>query len=294
MNDERLKRIQSKTLQIYKEIKKLCDEHGVRYFAIGGTAIGTVRHMGFIPWDDDIDIAMPRKDYEKFKKISHLLPGEMEFHDYSDIEGAPIMFGKVQDINTCYTGERDLKNPDAYYGIFVDIMPLDGVPENTLLYKIHWSRLRVILLLQNLIVEYENGMDTAGTRKAILRSIAGVLSKLRIINKASLKKSFLRVVSKYDFDRSTYSAYIWQFVANAGVNVRARFRTVDFERHLDMPFEDTTMRMAQNYKGHLGAICPDYMTPPPKEKRIPHHTGIVDFNKSYLEYAKGMVEARGY
>ena len=92
-------------------------------------------------------------------------------------------------------------------------------------------------------------------------------------------------MQKYPLETSTYTACLWQFVTSAGVSATERYPYEDFKKYVDMPFEDTTMRMPAGYKGYFDAVCPDYMTPPPKEKQVPHHHGIIDFNKSYLEYA---------
>lgn len=285
-NSQQLQMVQSRVLGIYKEIKKICDEHNIRYFAIAGTAIGAVRHSGFIPWDDDIDIAMPRKDYENFLALCHLLPSKLKFTDFSTSSESPIVFGKVQDTSTCYTSEDDLDNPDAYYGVFVDIMPMDGVPSNSLYYWVHRMSLRRILQLHKLLIESDNKINTPNKRiKTIMRIFANVLYKLNIINKTNLKKTFISLVSKYEYDESEYSACMWQFVSTTGVSVYNRYKVADFTGYTSIPFEDTTMRIPIGYKNYFKSVCPDYMTPPPIEKQIPHHGGIIDFNRSYTEYA---------
>lgn len=287
MNNVQLKKVQKQVLNIYKEIKNICDEYDIRYFAIGGTAIGAIRHNGFIPWDDDIDIAMPRKDYIRFKSLTSQLPEHLRFVDYSENSDSPIIFSKVQDINTCYTDSKDTNNPNTFYGIFVDIMPMDGVPENTILYKIFRLRLRILLLLQTMVVQYEYNIKTPTDTlaKKTLRQMSGILSSARVLNKTRLKKRFLKLMQRYPLEASTYTACLWQFVTSAGVSATERYPYQDFKEYVDMPFEDTTMRMPVGYEGYFAAVCPGFMTPPPKEKQRPHHHGIVDFNKSYLEYA---------
>lgn len=283
-----LREIQQRGLRIYKEIKEICDKHGLRYFAVAGTAIGVVRHQGFIPWDDDIDIAMPRRDYEKFKQIvkdGGLLSDDLVLTDYSHNIDAPVVFEKVMEKKSCYSDLIALTNPDSCYGIFVDIMPLDGVPTNWLFYKLHWLKLCILLAIYNLIIKYEHNAQVESLSKKVFVNVAGVLSRLKVLSKRGLKQMYMNTVRKHDFDASDYSAYLWIFAVNAGVNNRARFRADDFKSHIDMPFEDTTMRMPKGYKNHLNTICPDHMTPPPKEKQTPKHTGILDLNKSYLEYA---------
>jgi len=283
-----IKLVQSHALYIYKEIKKICDKHNLRFYAFAGTAIGAVRHHGFIPWDDDIDIVMPREDYDKFKSLANLLPSQLQLVDCAEDSNSPVSFIKVQDINTCYTDSADISNPSAYYGIFVDIMPMDGVPDNKLMYRLFRLSLRIPLLLQTMIVQYERGMRTATDTpaKRALRNISGLLSRIGLLNKNNLKKTFLKRMSRYPLDASRYTSCLWQFVTPAGVSVTARYPVSIYDSYIDMPFEDTTMRMPNGYEDYFAAVCPDYMTPPPKEKQIPHHQGIVDFNKSYLVYAE--------
>lgn len=281
-----VKTLQTRVVSIYKEIKKICDEHGIRYFAIGGTAIGTIRHKGIIPWDDDIDLGMPREDYEKFKKLSHMLPGGLEFTDYSDVPDSLIVFGKVQDTRTCFTGLSNLSIPSAYYGIFVDIMPMDGMPSGELAYFFHRQRLKTIFILHNLIVLQENGIEGSGFVKRAVRHVISAVARAGIIDAARLKNLYTKLAKRYKFDESTYTTCLWQYSAGAGVDITAKYNTRIYTDYAIFPFEDTKMRMPIRYKEYLKGLSPDYMTPPPKEKQIPHHDGILDFKRSYLDYAE--------
>ena len=121
-------------LAIYNDIAKVCERHGLRYYAADGTALGAMRHDGFIPWDDDFDIFMPRPDYEEFKKLAVVeLPEHLKFVCHGNTPEFKLLFGKVQDCrrDKIETIEREtgrcLSN-----GLFVDIFPLDGFPSSML------------------------------------------------------------------------------------------------------------------------------------------------------------------
>lgn len=118
------------TLAIYAEIAKICERHGLRYYATDGTALGAVRHKGFIPWDDDLDISMPRPDYEKFRKIAEKeLPSNLKFIDYSNTPAFSMLFGKVQETRRYYV--EDVEKQVGHLlsgGIGVDVFPIEGYP----------------------------------------------------------------------------------------------------------------------------------------------------------------------
>ena len=124
MND-----LQKKILDIFKAVAKICKDHDITYYAIGGTAIGAVRHQGFIPWDDDLDIAIPIEQYDRFIEIARReLPEGLTVMTPVDIEHYASFFIKVVDTRTTLIENYAKAFPDAYYGVFVDIMPLAGVP----------------------------------------------------------------------------------------------------------------------------------------------------------------------
>ncbi len=273
--------VQRKILDVYKEIKRVCDEHDLRYFAIGGTGIGAARHKGFIPWDDDIDIVMPRRDYYLFKEIaSKQLPHHMQFSDLADSDKSLYVFGKVSDTSTTYVAEEDIDDFGAYNGVFIDIMPLDGVPEEYIKYQIHMRLLEVIMRINSAVMYAKLHDDVSGFKcrlKKYLGRIWGVF-----FSNTSLKRRYVALASKYQFDESKYLARTWLVGSHDGLQAKARYFQEDFDGHVDMPFEDTIMRMPKGYDRYLSALYPNYMTLPPKEKQVPRHSGgIVDLGHSY-------------
>ena len=118
-----LKRIE---LEMLKTFIKICKKHNFMYFLVGGTCLGSVRHGGFIPWDDDIDVGMPRSDYNKFIKIaSEELPGNMFLQTFFTDEQYPCAFAKIRNNDTTFI-EKGLRKSNINHGIYIDIFPLDG------------------------------------------------------------------------------------------------------------------------------------------------------------------------
>jgi len=122
-----LKKIQNTLLEILIEVDRICRKNDIKYFLFAGTLLGAVRHKGFIPWDDDIDIAMPREDYEKFLQIVQKEPYSNYFlqNVITEIE-APFLFSKFRKDDTLLL-EKAVMNKNIHHGIFIDIFPLDKV-----------------------------------------------------------------------------------------------------------------------------------------------------------------------
>ena len=120
----RLSSMQKHLLALYHDFKQFCEKNNIHYCAVGGTAIGTVRHNGFIPWDDDIDVGMPIADYERFLKLTSKLPKHL---GYAEVEW---MGGKVYDKRTTIIETQFLSRPERYFGAFIDIFPMVGTPND--------------------------------------------------------------------------------------------------------------------------------------------------------------------
>lgn len=131
--------LQLRILDILLAVDKVCREHGLRYYLWAGTMLGAVRHKGFIPWDDDLDIAMPRRDYDLLMAhASEWMPEPMEVVSYeTDAENYPLPFAKIQDGSTTLIERMHL----SYLGgIYLDVFPLDGMPSSRLQQRLHFMR----------------------------------------------------------------------------------------------------------------------------------------------------------
>ena len=129
---EELKEVE---LNILKDVAKFCEINKIQYFLCGGTLLGAIRHKGFIPWDDDIDIAMPRADYERFFKLYNGNNSRYKADSLENNNNWHMSFGRVGDINTVLY-EHTLKNKYKKYHAFIDIFPVDGLPNNTIKKKL--------------------------------------------------------------------------------------------------------------------------------------------------------------
>lgn len=191
---EALARLREVETEIYLEFARVCDKHGLRYFAAFGTALGAVRHQGFIPWDDDIDVAMPREDYEKLMRIS-----EKEFtHPYRMLEprktpGYVMTFAKLTREDSTFVEATDTDRT-YHSGIFIDIFPMDPMPSDP---KKRRRIYRRTYLLARLCVLSEYGKPklpkgTTGLKKKILHAGTTGVHKLLKLLGLSTKRLYAR------------------------------------------------------------------------------------------------------
>lgn len=132
MDNETLRKLQLVELEIANEIKRVCVENNIKYFLESGTLLGAVRHGGFIPWDDDMDIGMMREEYEKFLKIApEKLSSEFILQTWKNEKDYSLTFAKVRKSDTIFL-EYEFKDSSMHNGIWVDIFPYDSVPEKNI------------------------------------------------------------------------------------------------------------------------------------------------------------------
>lgn len=140
----KLRMLQLTELEILTEFARICDMHGLRYYLVGGTLLGAVRHGGFIPWDDDIDVAMPREDYDRFAQLAPRELAEEYFYQCPDTDpNYYLSYAKIRQNGTEVYEER-FKNSRFHKGVFVDIFPLDFCPKRGWLCHLLFNTLAVM------------------------------------------------------------------------------------------------------------------------------------------------------
>ena len=144
-------------LKILKEILKICDKYKLVYYMIGGTMLGAIRHKGFIPWDDDIDLGLPRDDYEKFLEVAPKeLSANLKLVNYKTDSNYQYYITRILDLNTEVIEER-IGNNNKYTHASIDIFPIDGTPNNFILRKIYFFRVMYHRALMSLC--YKDSID---------------------------------------------------------------------------------------------------------------------------------------
>lgn len=273
--------LQVEILAIYKEVKKICDMHQIRFFGIGGTCIGAVRHHGFIPWDDDIDLAMPRKDYERFIEIATKeLPDKLKIFNGVTERHSDFAYIKVHNTETTFTSDILKAYPQSFTGVYVDIMPLDGVPRGKLSKALFGKKIE--LLIQGSFKRKLGDYTIPGFVR--YKKLYGLyLNYLRLRNPYYAIRGHTRMVKKYDFDMSKFIVFSWCWFIPERIFHRSDFSDVEI-----IKFEDSEMPVPIGYDRYLRKHIGDYTSLPPENERVPKHTGIISLDTPYEEYVKRM------
>ena len=267
-----LSKLHTYILKIATEIKRLCDKHGLDYFLIGGSLLGAVRHKGFIPWDDDMDIGLLREDYERFLQVCKTeLGDDFELITAESVENFGLPFCKIQLKGTALL-EENAPHYNCGNGIFVDVFPIDKIPDSALGKKIHKTESAFfrIALLKKCGYSIENTTKPTLKRR-IIYAYADIHSKQYLVKKMT------RVATKHN-RRNTKICY------NTGTSysyAKEVFPTELLSCDLqELPFEGVLFKCPQHPEIILEMLYGDYLSLPPEEKRYNRH-GItaIDFGK---------------
>ncbi|SHK64816.1 phosphorylcholine transferase LicD [Fibrobacter sp. UWEL] len=259
--------VQRGSLEILKKIDSICKQENLRYCLAYGTLIGAVRHKGFIPWDDDIDIMMPRKDYNRlieffFQHQQELQPFEMFNNLHND--KYPYMITRISDSR--YVLDVDNEMPYGI-GLFVDVYPLDGCGNSVEEYKKKKNKSSLLASLCFLStrksVKREN---TASFLKYLLKYPAFIVAK--IIGKEFFMRKLDALAAKSDYEKSDYiGCLVWA----SDDGLRGIFPKEWFNELVDIEFENFKFKAPREYDKVLKHGYGNYMELPPENKRIAHH-----------------------
>ena len=270
MSDESLKPIWDELIKIYKAFADICDRHGLRYYVTDGCAIGAVRHKGFIPWDDDLDVSMPRPDYEKFMVIAkNELPDNLVAFDRRQCPEMKLLFGKVQEVREEKVHEvekqigRILSN-----GLYIDIFPIDGCPSSWFsilhLKFCFWVLLGVQRYRLNRLSHYSVKGKVMWIVGWLSVTMSARLRKIKSVDDIIDAKERLVCYRQYDICDKVVR------MSNA-VNRLIIHDKRTWGQGVLMPFYGMMVKMPTDYDAHLRALYGDYMCPPPITKRHPTH-----------------------
>lgn len=265
---ERLKTIE---LNMLKEFIAICNKHNLRYFVLGGTCLGAIRHKGFIPWDDDIDVGMPRKDYNEFLRVAQgELSNGLFLQNGKTDPNFPLNFTKIRNSNTTFI-ESTMKNIDMNHGVYIDIFPLDGYKKS------------IFRKIKRKICGGKIGMVYGDRPKqTIKRKIKNLM--INIFNKdyKTARDKLDAMYAKFDFDKSETVVNYCGAWGDKEIVPRSVFGS-----GVEKDFEDLKVIAPENYDEYLTKMYGNYMEFPPIEKRVARHdTEIIDLDKPYGYYKK--------
>lgn len=252
-----LKLLRDIQIEILDEIVRICKKHNLRYFLSGGTLLGAVRHGGFIPWDDDLDIGMPRKDYEKFIFIAKKeLNKKYYLQDIDTDKNYWQGFAKVRKNNTLFD-EQSIENINTHKGIFVDVFPYDDSKKIDFIFKIKWS---IIKNFQNFCLYYRGIYDKTQVNHYFCCKICSVVGMNRLLklSRFILKthffkggKYFLTFVGAYPMEKEILE-FNWIFPTKK------------------IKFENKMYDCPNNPDAVLTRLYGNYMKLPPVDQRVTH------------------------
>jgi len=268
---EILRKVQLIELKILVEIKRICDKHKIEFILISGSLLGAVRHKGFIPWDDDIDICMTRNNFDKFCAIaSSELSGDFFLQTpFTDVNCPYYCFARVRLRGTKYITEIEPEGME-HNGFRVDVFCYDNIPNFYWLGYFYWGLFVVFTHVYSSRKKYR-----CLTIKKSVRLIKylGFILCLPVSNR-KLKSILENYHKKYE---KFNSKYVIQLRGAWGFKKERRLRS-NISKMIYVPFEDTIMPVPEDYHIILSEIYGDYMTPPPLEKRnLRQHAIEIDF-----------------
>ena len=272
-----IKRVQNAQLVILEEFKKICKKHNLRYYAIGGTLIGVHRHKGFIPWDDDIDLGMPRPDFDKLKKIQDEFPNGFSLVCHENFQ--EWQFNLYQFVDDTSEIIVHLNEKPRHCKLWIDIFPIDGMPGNKYMRWIHSKRImfyRYLIQIPNLRTQVNVHNNSRGLVERLVLKLLHYIPLSWMVNVDFCLKRMETILRSCEFDKSSYAG-----------NMLGRKREKEAVPRLwwngpvDYPFENTTISCPHGYHEYLTHIYGDYMKIPPVEKRESHYIDIIRLRSEY-------------
>lgn len=263
--NEMLAKLHSVQLEIMDEIHRICVYNNIEYFLDSGSALGAIRHKGFIPWDDDIDIGMIRDQYDKFVECckTQLSSGfvlqtketDSGYHEYKT---------KIRKLNTFFPEKGS--SGFEFRGVFIDIFPFDYISDN---YRKSKKEIHMGRFLLRCIHNHRYGAKSPSKLNKAFHYF------LQIIPITFLEKQYVSHCKKHNNNPTrTLTSYYYKMAEKTDLS----FNISMLSPVILMPFEDRLYYVMENYDSYLKTMYGDYMTLPPEEKRVVHLSGELLIN----------------
>lgn len=243
-------------------VHNFCEQNGLKYFLIAGTLIGAVRHKGFIPWDDDVDIEMPREDYDRFVREFNVANYKVVTHENTKNYFYP--YAKVFDTRTILDEKMRVKYDN---GVGIDVFPIDSLSDNFEEDEKNWKKIKFYRDIISAKLFWLKGMNPV--KRCCARLIAAFFNGKKVAEKIT------RIASAYKGQKTQKSGVaVWGYGRD-----KERFDSDVYSERILMDFEGHQLYCSKQYDKILTQVYGDYMTPPPVEKRSSTH----HFEAYYLE-----------
>jgi lipopolysaccharide cholinephosphotransferase len=268
----KLRDLQLKELELLILFRDICEENQLTYYISGGTFLGAIRHKGFIPWDDDIDVAMPREDYDKFVQLApKVVKGEHQFWHYSLVSESKRPNSRLVDYSVKIKN-NSWKIPREE-PVWIDIFPLDGLPKSPIKAKLHKIKLLVLKVLVG-FANFENIQDNKKGRpwyERVLIALNKVFSIGKLLNLTKQYDYLEQSLRKYSNDSSEiffnfHGAYRFNSIFN---------KEQIYGNGIKVEFEGFEFNAPANYDEYLKQIYGNYMEVPPEHMRNKHNTEVI-------------------
>lgn len=266
--------LQEKQFEMLKVFVEICNKHNLSYFLVGGTTLGAVRHKGFIPWDDDVDVGMVREEYDKFLEIA---PKELEgtkffLQTWKSDPHYTYPFAKIRNNETTYV-ENFFAGHQINHGVWIDIMPIDGLTDKDIpKEKCKWRLRRYIF---HIYMAYLPALTRKVHKKTFFKDIllgfVGIL--FYPLNIAHFHQKRLdKMGRQFPTETATLAGNSLYFFTGKVEGLPPRI----YRETTDAEFEGITVKIPKDYDTYLKCLYGDYMKLPPEEKRVGHH-----YNKGF-------------
>ena len=270
-----LKKTWAIELDLLREFKRVCEKYNLTYYAYAGTLLGAVRHKGFIPWDDDIDVCMPRKDYDLLTKVyadEFKSPYFMQT-PHTDKNYA-YSFAKIRNINTCFASKTFIENP-MNQGIFLDVFPLDYSDSNVALRR---KKIEELIKYCSAFMSKDN---------KIIKNKHTELAAQTTFREDDNIKLYEHIHNIAKSSKEEESQYMVTEVSTMSKLERKLNSKEYFSESVELEFCNTTIKAPKGYKEILSAFYGDYNKFPPIELRGLHHSNIIlSTDKNYIKAQK--------
>ena len=256
--DKPLSEVQRMILEVFDPVYRYIEQEGLTYYMLGGTLLGAVRHKGFIPWDDDIDIGMPRRDYDYFlSHVSEALPEHLKLETYQNSPGHHYYFARIVDTRHALRRMGSLK--ERLENVWVDVFPLDGMPNGAIARRIHMARLLFTRAMYHISCFDRVNLKRPNrplSERLVIKFVEATGFGRRMDTRKKLDR-LDRLLRKYPLEKSNWiSNFMGQY------KFREMFPKAYYGKGKLYPFESYMLMGPEDYDAVLSQMYGDYMTRP--------------------------------